>query len=158
MKLSRVSNGYRNGVETFLNFAFQNASQENMILCPCKKCCNINWHYREVVYEHLVVDGFVRGYKKWFFHGECTSSGASSSMNLGYPHSAYNQNVRDDNMEGMLRDAFNMRSDGFGSFPPELGATDDYNFGGNTFTEGGRSVPDDSQMKKRRGSTHYLVK
>ncbi|KAG8485982.1 hypothetical protein CXB51_019310 [Gossypium anomalum] len=59
MKLSRVSNAYRNGVETFLNFAFQNASQENMILCPCKKCGNINCHFCEVVYEHLIVDGFI---------------------------------------------------------------------------------------------------
>ncbi|MFQ6622744.1 hypothetical protein Gotur_001848 [Gossypium turneri] len=66
MNLSRVSNGYRNGVQTFLNFAFQNASQENMILCPCKKCGNINWHFREVVYEHIIVDGFIRGIKNGF--------------------------------------------------------------------------------------------
>ena len=66
MNLSRVSDGYRNGVQTFLNFAFQNASQENMILCPCKKCGNINWHTREVVYEHLIVDGFIRGIKNGF--------------------------------------------------------------------------------------------
>ncbi|KAG8493340.1 hypothetical protein CXB51_010684 [Gossypium anomalum] len=66
MNLSRVSNGYRNGVQTFLNFAFQNASQENMILCPCKRCGNINWHFREVVYELLIVDGFIRGIKNGF--------------------------------------------------------------------------------------------
>ncbi|KAL4320291.1 hypothetical protein GQ457_18G003310 [Hibiscus cannabinus] len=70
MDLSRVSVKYRNGVETFLNFAFENASKENMILCPCHKCVNLNFHIREVVYEHLIVFGFVRGYKKWVFHGE----------------------------------------------------------------------------------------
>ncbi|KAH1122276.1 hypothetical protein J1N35_005436 [Gossypium stocksii] len=143
MNLSRVSDEYRNGVQTFLNFAFQNTSQENMILCPCKKCGNINWHYREVVYEHLIVDSFIREYKRWIFHGECTSSRTSAMINMPYPQSAYHQSVKEDDMEGMLRDAFNMRNDGLQSFPPDLVAFDDYNFGGNTFTETGKSVPDE---------------
>ncbi|KAK5776674.1 hypothetical protein PVK06_044634 [Gossypium arboreum] len=143
MNLSRGSNEYRNGVQTFLDIAFLNSSQENMILCPCKKCGNIYWHYREVVYEHLIVDGFIRGYKKWIFHGECTPSGASSTINSGYPYSGYRQYVREDDMEGMLRDAFNMRSEGFQSCPPNYVASDDYNIGGNTFMETGRSVPDE---------------
>ena len=108
MNLSRASDGYRNGVQTFLNFSFQYASQENMILCPCKKCVNINWHYREVVYEHLIVDGFVRGYKQWFFHGECPPSTSSSRMDVSYDSTAYHQSVRGDDMEGMLREAFNI--------------------------------------------------
>ncbi|KAH1055162.1 hypothetical protein J1N35_033227 [Gossypium stocksii] len=143
MNLSRVSNSYRNGVESFLNFAFQNASQENMILCPCKKCGNINWYSREVVYEHLIVDGFIWGYRKWNFHGECTSSRTSSTINPPYPYSAYHQSVREDDMEGMLRDAFNMRIHGLQSFPLDLVASDDNNFGANTFTETGRSVLDE---------------
>ncbi|KAL4297218.1 hypothetical protein GQ457_12G026860 [Hibiscus cannabinus] len=44
MDYSRVSNVYRSGVESFLNLAFATSSQENMILCPCKKCVNSNWH------------------------------------------------------------------------------------------------------------------
>ncbi|XP_040946010.1 uncharacterized protein [Gossypium hirsutum] len=141
MNLSRVSDGYRNGVQTFLNFAFQYASQENMILCPCKKCVNINWHYREVVYEHLIVDGFVRGYKQWFFHGECPPSTSSSRMDVSYDGNAYHQSVRGDDMEGMLRDAFNMHNHGLQSFPADFVASDDCNLGGNAFAEQGRSVP-----------------
>ncbi|KAK5840794.1 hypothetical protein PVK06_009698 [Gossypium arboreum] len=141
MKLSRVSNAYRNGVQTFLNFAFQNASQENMILCPCKKCGNINWHTREVVYEHLIVDGFIRGYKKWIFHGERTSSGTSSTINPTYPDTDYHQYVRQDDMEGMLRDAFNMHSHGEQSFPPDFIASDDCNIGENVFGETGTNAP-----------------
>ncbi|KAG8475397.1 hypothetical protein CXB51_031901 [Gossypium anomalum] len=38
-----------------------------------RKCGNINWHFREVVYEHLIVDGFIREYTKidfpWRVHG-----------------------------------------------------------------------------------------
>ncbi|KAH1057415.1 hypothetical protein J1N35_035480 [Gossypium stocksii] len=102
MSLSRVSNGYQNGVQTFLNFAFQNASQENMILCPCKKCGNINWHIREVVYEHLIVDGFIRGYKKWIFHGELTPHRTSSTISPAYSHNAYHQSVREDDMKDKM--------------------------------------------------------
>ncbi|KAH1097215.1 hypothetical protein J1N35_014136 [Gossypium stocksii] len=127
----------------YLNFVFQNASQENMILCPCKKCGNINWHFREVVYKHLIIDGFIQGYKKWIFHGECTPSRTSSTINLAYPYSVYHQFVREDDMEGMLRDAFNMRSHSLQSFPPEIVASNDCNLGGNAFTETGRSVPDE---------------
>ncbi|PPS03606.1 hypothetical protein GOBAR_AA17052 [Gossypium barbadense] len=85
----------------------------------------------------------LKGYKKWIFHGECTPSGASSTINSGYPYSCYRQYVREDDMEGMLRDAFNMWSKGFQSCPPNYVTSDDYNIGGNTFTEMGRSVPDE---------------
>ncbi|KAK5846200.1 hypothetical protein PVK06_002475 [Gossypium arboreum] len=143
MKLSRVSNAYQNGVQTFLNFAFQNANQENMILCPCKKCGNIYWHFREVVYEHLIVDGFIRRYKKWIFHEECTSSGTSSTINPTYPDTDYHQYVRQDDMEDMLRDAFNMRSHGEQSFPPDFIISEDCNIGGNVFCETGTSAPNE---------------
>ncbi|KAK5845753.1 hypothetical protein PVK06_001969 [Gossypium arboreum] len=43
----------------------------------------------------------------------------------------------------MMRDAFNMRSESFQSFPPNYVASDDYNIGGNTFMETRRSVPDE---------------
>ncbi|KAK5793799.1 hypothetical protein PVK06_034957 [Gossypium arboreum] len=113
-----------------------------MILCPCKKCGNINWHTREVVYEHLIVDGFIRGYKKWIFHGECTSSGTSSTINLTYPDTDYHdQYVRQDDMEGMLRDVFNMHSHGEQLFLPDFIASDDCNIGGNVFGEMGTSAP-----------------
>ncbi|GMI88465.1 hypothetical protein HRI_002515800 [Hibiscus trionum] len=108
LNLPRVNADYRNGVEYFLNSAFANASQENMFLCPCKKCVNINWHIREVVHEHLVVFGFVPGYRKWVFHGELTSRTTSSTSNPPFHHNSHRGSLREDDMEGMLRDAFNM--------------------------------------------------
>ncbi|KAL4366933.1 hypothetical protein GQ457_05G017420 [Hibiscus cannabinus] len=107
MSYSRVSNVYLNGVESFLNLAFATSSQENMILCPCKKCVNINWHVREVVQEHLIVFGFVFGYQKWVFHREPSGRFASTS-NSTYPQNFQHRSAREDDMEGMLRDAFNM--------------------------------------------------
>ncbi|XP_040953753.1 uncharacterized protein [Gossypium hirsutum] len=112
-----------------------------MILCSCKKCVNINWHYREVVYEQLIVDRFVRGYKQWLFHGECPPSTSSSTMDVSYPGTAYHQSDRGDDMEGMLRDAFNMHNHGVQSFPANFVAFDDCNIGGIAFTKPGSSVP-----------------
>ncbi|KAG8501221.1 hypothetical protein CXB51_003352 [Gossypium anomalum] len=106
-----------------------------MIICPCKKCGNIYWHFREVVYEHLIVDGFIRGYKKWTFHGECTTSGTSSTINPTYPDTDYHQHVRQDDMEDMLRDAFNMRSHGEQSFPHDFIISEDCNIGGMFFAK-----------------------
>ncbi|KAE8734333.1 hypothetical protein F3Y22_tig00000773pilonHSYRG00216 [Hibiscus syriacus] len=106
----RVSAEYRNGVENFLNLAFLNASQENMILCPCKNCVNINWHIREVVYEHLVIFGFVQGYRKWIFHGEFVSDRYAFTSYSTYPAPSHHLTFREYDMEGMLRDAFNMHN------------------------------------------------
>ncbi|KAG8473001.1 hypothetical protein CXB51_034871 [Gossypium anomalum] len=64
-------------------------------------------------------------------------------INLAYPHNAYHQFVREDDMEGMLRDAFNMCNHGLQSFPPEIIASDDCDIGGNVFTKMGRSVLDE---------------
>ncbi|KAG8501178.1 hypothetical protein CXB51_003312 [Gossypium anomalum] len=108
-----------------------------------QKCGNIYWHFREVVYEHLIVDGFIRGYKKWIFHGECTSSGTSSTINPTYPDTDYHQYVRQDDMEDMLRDAFNMRSHGEQSFPPDFIISEDCNIGGNVFCKTGTSAPNE---------------
>ncbi|KAG8481745.1 hypothetical protein CXB51_026629 [Gossypium anomalum] len=108
-----------------------------------QKCGNIYWHFREVVYEHLIVDGFIRGYKKWIFHGECTSSGTSSTINPTYPDTNYHQYVRQDDMEDMLRDAFNMRSHGEQSFPPDFIISEDCNITGNVFCETGTSAPNE---------------
>ncbi|KAK8559250.1 hypothetical protein V6N12_042531 [Hibiscus sabdariffa] len=132
MEFSRVSDAYRRGVENFLNFAFANASQENMILCPCKRCVNSNFDAREVVEEHLIVFGFVRGYKKWTFHGETPGRSACRS-NPTYPQNFHHRSVREDDMEGMLRDAFNMHTQ------HEYSREDNRDFGVNDSAQFGQS-------------------
>ncbi|GMJ10414.1 hypothetical protein HRI_004710600 [Hibiscus trionum] len=133
MNLPRVSTDYRNGVQPFLNFSFANASEENKILCPCKKCANINWYTCEVVHEHLIVTGFVPGYRKWVFHGELTPRRDSSMSNPSYPPNSHRRSLREDDMEGMLRNAFNMHD-----YHQSVGE-DDCDIGFNDFTEMGRS-------------------
>ncbi|KAH1091719.1 hypothetical protein J1N35_018976 [Gossypium stocksii] len=64
-------------------------------------------------------------------------------INPIYPHNAYHQSVREDDMKGMLWDAFNMHSHGLQSFPLEIIASDDCDIGRNAFTEIRRSAPDE---------------
>ncbi|OMO68751.1 Transposon, En/Spm-like protein [Corchorus capsularis] len=61
MQKQKWTKEYQDGVEAILNFAFQNASLDGMILCPCKNCRSDYWRPRDVVQEHLVCDGFEPG-------------------------------------------------------------------------------------------------
>ena len=74
MVAPRSSTRYLDGLDFFLNFAFENSAQGNQILCPCKECNNCSWGSRKEVHEHLMCVGFDRNYTKWVFHGECGSS------------------------------------------------------------------------------------
>ncbi|PPD85478.1 hypothetical protein GOBAR_DD17594 [Gossypium barbadense] len=62
-------------------------------------------------------------------------------MDVSYSGTTYHQSDRGDDMEGMLRDAFNMHNHGVQSFPVDFVASDDFNIGRNAFTEPGSSVP-----------------
>ncbi|XP_075074545.1 uncharacterized protein LOC142162131 [Nicotiana tabacum] len=101
VNLLRWTNEYIGGVNNFLDKAFERAAQGNEILCPCKKCINLYWHYRNVVEDHLVVHGFVDGYTKWVFHGEDFSSRNTPSPR----NDDEGSNMRDD-IDGMLHDTF----------------------------------------------------
>ncbi|WMV18167.1 hypothetical protein MTR67_011552 [Solanum verrucosum] len=69
--LARYSKPYIDGVESFLDFAYSYGDPQGQeIQCPCAKCCNIRWTRRNVVYDHLICYGFVKGYTRWINHGE----------------------------------------------------------------------------------------
>lgn len=73
----RGSTEYHQGVEHFINYAVSKTSRNGHILCPCRKCCNNYWKNKEMVKDHLLENGFIKGYTNWFLHGEsvpCTSS------------------------------------------------------------------------------------
>ncbi|KAK8949046.1 hypothetical protein KSP39_PZI005941 [Platanthera zijinensis] len=61
---------YINGVNSFLDFAFNHSSRGNIIRCPCYKCGNNHFHTREIVFVHLILNGIVKTYKWWSSHGE----------------------------------------------------------------------------------------
>ena len=98
----RLSKSYLDGVIQFLDFAFANASLGGKIKCPCNRCNNGSWNNREVVYEHLVCDGFTSNYTRWIFHGEGTMSYSS------FDDDQYAQKGAEfsDDMSSMLNDIF----------------------------------------------------
>lgn len=59
---------YEKGVIDFLKFAFtENAEKE--CCCPCRKSKKTTYFWMEI-FEHLMVNGIERDYKRWFHHGE----------------------------------------------------------------------------------------
>ena len=77
--MHRTSLEYRNGVESFLEFAFDNAGDSKLIVCPCNKCKVGHNHCftKEEVGHHLLFNGFWQYYKEWVNHGEEISGHSS---------------------------------------------------------------------------------
>jgi len=64
MVANRSFTKYLNGLEFFLNFAFENNAQGDEILCPCKECNNCYWSNRKKVHKHLLCIGFDINYTR----------------------------------------------------------------------------------------------
>ncbi|XP_019252797.1 PREDICTED: uncharacterized protein LOC109231602 [Nicotiana attenuata] len=109
MGLRRSTDEYIQGVNKFLDKAFERASQGNQILCPCKVCANCFWHHRNVVEDHLIVNDFVHGYTKWVFHGE-----GFSSRKTRCPSSNDEGSDMYDDIDGLLHDIFRNVEDDLG--------------------------------------------
>ncbi|WVZ71931.1 hypothetical protein U9M48_020459, partial [Paspalum notatum var. saurae] len=92
---------YLQGVNSFLSYAFKNSAVGNKILCPCKKCVNSFWRESSDVREHLICDGFVKGYTTWNLHGE-----TSSYMNHGNSDGVdiVEESNKEDEISELLRD------------------------------------------------------
>ena len=56
---NRISGEYINGVQSFLDFAFANAGDSKVIVCPCNRCKvgRNRWFNRDeaVSYTHLTL-------------------------------------------------------------------------------------------------------
>ena len=61
---------YMEGLNKFLDFAFDKRSVEGRIICPCPRCKFNKWQSRDAVYDHLIVKPFPKGYTIWVRHGE----------------------------------------------------------------------------------------
>ena len=81
-------------MNSFLAYAFTVGGK---ILCPCRKCINSFWRDASDVREHLICDGFVKGYTTWNLHGEANTS----NVNHG---NSDNESSEDDEISKLLRD------------------------------------------------------
>ncbi|XP_022024563.1 uncharacterized protein LOC110924893 [Helianthus annuus] len=76
----RSSQTFVNGVQTFLNFAFERACVNGtLIKCPCTSCLNMKYKSRQTVLDHLICSGFRPEYWKWVYHGEGTTVASTTT-------------------------------------------------------------------------------
>ncbi|XP_077237162.1 uncharacterized protein LOC143878814 [Tasmannia lanceolata] len=128
MQLPRVDPAYRAGLDRFLDFAFARTNYGNKIKCPCVKCGNIYLVDRIQAEDHLVVDGMLKGYDTWIFHGKAVPS---ACVMADSDHRVQDEPILQDKLHEMLHDLnplFNRAMDNV----PSDGGVDL----GNTSTEG----------------------
>ncbi|XP_057426339.1 uncharacterized protein LOC130719747 [Lotus japonicus] len=68
--MPRNTTEYLDGLDKFLDFAFEKRSVDGVIRCPCPKCRCKKWESRDVVRDHLICKEFPKNYKVWIWHGE----------------------------------------------------------------------------------------
>ncbi|XP_004490351.1 uncharacterized protein [Cicer arietinum] len=117
---SKQSVEYIQGVNEFLEFAFQNSEINGKIMCPCTNCANCHSYSRRIVYEHLTNPrcGFLRGYRRWVFHGEKPTTSSTTTERVEMEH----------DMDGLINDIFVIDSIkepfcGEGGRNPDVGET-----------------------------------
>lgn len=67
-----ISAEFDKGVNEFLDFAYShpNVVDHGKIRCPCAKCDNRKFNFRDNVHYHIKRNGFKHGYTTWDTHGE----------------------------------------------------------------------------------------
>ncbi|XP_049406168.1 uncharacterized protein LOC125869771 [Solanum stenotomum] len=93
--LNRLDPLYENGAKEFFHFASLDRPDASAILCPCRKCRNMKFVQKDLIVEHIVVDGFLTSYTSWIYHGEELFSSK-----------LVNQLDKGDEMQDMLHEAF----------------------------------------------------
>ncbi|XP_074337418.1 uncharacterized protein LOC141674606 [Apium graveolens] len=78
---------YEIGVEEFLIFAEENASDPKRIPCPCKRCANFKKFAVKIIRGHLYENGFSLGYLDWIWHTQGSASRSSVNRNAPTPAS-----------------------------------------------------------------------
>ncbi|KAJ1428100.1 Transposase-associated domain [Sesbania bispinosa] len=62
--MPRNTYAYLNGLDKFLDFAFEKRSVNGAIRCPCPICHFNKWQTRDVVHDHLICKEFPKNYKE----------------------------------------------------------------------------------------------
>ncbi|KAM1234555.1 hypothetical protein ACFX2J_004118 [Malus domestica] len=99
MQSGRSSKDYFNGVETFLDYAYNHLQPDDAkILCPCVKCSNRYKKVKVEVQQHLLYNGIIKNYTRWHLHGEDENDETDESNN-------------DSDSDGSENDVINMEQD-----------------------------------------------
>ncbi|KAM2547018.1 hypothetical protein EV2_019588 [Malus domestica] len=105
MQSGRSSEDYFNGVETFLDYAYNHLQPDDAkILCPCVKCSNRYKKVKVEVQQHLLYNGIIKNYTRWHLHGKDendeTDESNSDNDSDGSENDVINMEQDDDMHEG----------------------------------------------------------
>ncbi|XP_074322874.1 uncharacterized protein LOC141659847 [Apium graveolens] len=67
---NKLSPDYANGIIEFIYVAEKRVDAKGMVLCPCCRCTNKKLQNINVIKVHLLSNGFLDTYKRWYYHGE----------------------------------------------------------------------------------------
>ena len=70
MNQSCMSLAYKEGVEQFLQFAFERPDEDKNFFCPCINCLNERRQILDDIQGHLLCDAIKKNYTTWIWHGE----------------------------------------------------------------------------------------
>uniref|UniRef100_A0A803LLX3 Transposase-associated domain-containing protein n=1 Tax=Chenopodium quinoa TaxID=63459 RepID=A0A803LLX3_CHEQI len=117
VRMPRNCPEYKEGVDQFINSAFNASALNGRIKCPCRRCSVTVYLDPKDVCEHLFCKGFDRNYANsvWVFHGEEPSPSGLDDES----HSDEESNLSIDDMHGLLHDAFGFPNfyDSIGEYP-----------------------------------------
>ncbi|XP_074378004.1 uncharacterized protein LOC141719504 [Apium graveolens] len=66
----KLSSEYTNGIEDFISVTKQSLDAKGMVVCPCTRCVNKELQNLKMINLHLLTNGFLSTYKRWYYHGE----------------------------------------------------------------------------------------
>ncbi|XP_057779975.1 uncharacterized protein LOC130998576 [Salvia miltiorrhiza] len=90
MLKNRLSDEYKNGVESFMEFAIQNDTNNELMSCPCSKCGNLMRKKIDLVRLHLLSNGMDLTYHTWIWHGERSTRSYSTKYENEFEHQERN--------------------------------------------------------------------
>ena len=100
---SRSCHEYVNGVEKFVEYAFQRIKDDDMkIKCLCNDCSNRYRRTRVEVERHLLWSGMRRDYTRWHLQGEGNSEDDEEDNDEDEDDSSDDQVQNIDDILGMI--------------------------------------------------------
>lgn len=93
------------GIKEFITFAFKGAKENDIVICPCKRCSFNKSHGRNIMFDHLIWSPFLKEYTMWIHHGESLLSPSTISHSTT-PNMVEDIIIVDDPIQNMINDAF----------------------------------------------------
>ncbi|CAI0420151.1 unnamed protein product [Linum tenue] len=107
IRIPRNTPEYVQGLNKFLDFAFERNSGIDHILCPCRKCGFKKLKIRDEVFADLLRSPFPIEYTVWYGHGESRSGESAQSLPILGEEVHGNENP----MYNLVTDAFRAHGD-----------------------------------------------